>query len=86
MPHAAISRRDITVATVAVGVDTALFTSLMETTANEGWSAFAASPAVIVLLNLAALPVLALRSRAPVTVSLTLSAYAAVLTLARLRR
>lgn len=78
----AISYRDLAVAAVAVGLDTILFTSLMETAANKGWSAFDASSTVVVLLNLAALPLLALRRHAPVAVSLGLSAYAATLTLA----
>lgn len=76
-----MSYRDITVATVAVGLDTVLFTSLMESAANKGWSAFDASFGVIASLNLAALPLLTLRRNAPVAVSLGLSAYAAVLTL-----
>lgn len=78
----AISYRDFTVATVAVGLDTALFTSLMVTAANKGWTALDASSTVVVLLNFAALPLLALRRHAPVVVSLALSAYAATLTFA----
>jgi signal transduction histidine kinase len=76
-----VSYRDFIVATVAVGLDTVLFTSLMEVAANRGWTAFDASSAVVVLLNLVPLPVLALRRHAPVAVSLVLCAYAAVLTL-----
>jgi signal transduction histidine kinase len=77
----AISSRDFTVASVAVGLDTVLFTPLMEPVINRGWSAFDASSIVVVLLNLAILPFLALRQHAPVVVSLGLCAFAAVLTL-----
>jgi hypothetical protein len=64
-----------------VGLDTVLFTPLMEPVINRGWSAFDASSIVVVLLNLAILPLLALRRHAPVVVSLGLCAFAAILTL-----
>jgi signal transduction histidine kinase len=77
----AISYRDFTVASVAVGLDTVLFTSLIVPTANKGWTAFDAASTVVVLLNLAILPLLVLRRHAPVAVSLGLCAFAAALTL-----
>jgi signal transduction histidine kinase len=76
-----VSRRDIALAAAAVGLDTLLFTSIMENAENRGWSAFDPSAGVVALLGLAAFPALALRRRAPVAVSLGLSAYAAALTL-----
>lgn len=82
MLPSAVSRRDVTIATVAVGLDAVLFTSVMEIAANEGWSAFDVPTGLEVLFTLAAIPILAFRIRAPVTVSLSLSAYAAFLTLA----
>lgn len=82
MLPSSVSRRDIAIATAAVGLDTVLFTSIMENAANKGWSAFDASAPVVILLNLAAIPALALRRRAPIAVSLGLSAYASALTLA----
>lgn len=77
----AISYRDVTVATLAVGLDTVLFTSLMESAANKGWSAFDAASSLVVLLNLVALPVLVFRRQTPIAVSAALSGYSAALTL-----
>lgn len=76
----AISYRDFTVASVAVGLDTVLFTSLMPAV-TKGSTVFDASSTMVLLLNLAILPLLTLRRHAPVAVSLGLCAFAAALTL-----
>lgn len=73
-----VTTRDLKIAVGAVVLDTLLFTSVE----SGGWSTFGPPSMTVVLLNLAMLPVLCLRRRAPILVSLGLCGYAAVLTLA----
>lgn len=72
-----VTGRDVKIAVGAVALDTLLFTGAP----NAGWSAFGPPSVTVVVLNLAVVPVLFLRRRAPVLVCLILCAYAAALTL-----
>jgi signal transduction histidine kinase len=70
--------KDVAIAVVAVGIDLALFTA--EPRDNVAWTMFDASRTTQVAVGLLAMPVLCVRRRAPLTVCLVLSAYAAAQT------
>jgi signal transduction histidine kinase len=72
-----VSGRDVKIALGAVALDTLLFTGVP----YAGWSALGPPSVTVVVLNLAMVPVLFLRRRAPVLICLILCGYAAALTL-----
>ena len=72
---------DAVLALVAVGLDVALFSQMTEDESRTSWVTVSYSPAIVILASLPAVPILCIRRRWPLGVTITLSVHAALLTI-----